>query len=590
MKRPLVFYAVSTAMGCLAALEFIDNFIIGIAIAVLFFVIYVTTLEIKFFLLNALFFVLAAISLFNYFSLYPGKNIEIRILQNKDYYMIGNVKGRKVILSGNIQALEEGCKIDASGSFETDRDFSRGICGRYNIKNYKLLKKDFVYYSYEYKRYIYNKFKDMLGKDRTSVVMAVCYGDTKYIDSDKNMEFQKLGVVHAVSVSGFHMAIIYKAVEVMLGFKGAVLFSAVYAFFTGMSAATMRSFIMILVFKMSGAIFREYDSISSLSLSAVVLMMVKPYYIVDIGFGLSFLSTLGIILYYRSISKMLYMLPEKLSSCIGLDLSAQIYSMPYIAFTIQSFSYISIIGNLILLPLYSVIVVLGNAALLVSFVKPLFNLLSFCVNMVLTASEGAASLMLKLCSDVACLSYMEGIVILFSHMAYILYRAGCRKIKYLPALMLLGVFLESYSFLTEITFLNSTRGEAVILNSGFDKLMVCNYDTTYSSWVTDIRDSMEINRLVTNPRAKYNYFMDKSSFANISLQNNNSMNVNLYNDGRQLNFVLGTGKLDEIEAFKSRKSIYIPKYTSNKSSYRYENPLDKSITYVIIFNRAIRIR
>ncbi|WP_446898731.1 ComEC/Rec2 family competence protein [Clostridium sp. LBM24168] len=589
MKKPLIFYAISTASGCLSALEFIDNSLIGIAIAVLFFVIYFTTLETKFFVLNIMFFILAVMSSFNYFNLNPGKNAEIRIIQSKNYYLIGNINGRKVILDGNIGALKEGYKIDAYGNFEADRDFSRGICGKYTVNKYKLLKKDLVYYSYEYKRYIYNKFKNILGKDRTSVVMAVCYGDTKYIDSDQSMEFQKLGIVHAVSVSGFHMAILYKAVEGVLGFKTAVLLSAIYAFFTGMSAATMRSFIMILIFKMSKVFFKEYDSMSSLSLSAIILMMAKPYYIIDIGFGLSFLSTLGIILYYNSISRKLYMLPEKLNACISLDLSSQIYSTPYVAFTIQSFSYISIIGNLILLPLYSIIVILGNASLAISFIKPAFNLLSFFINIVLTASEGASSLILKLYSNVACLSYMEGIIILFSYMACILYRAGYRKIKYLPAILLIGIFFESYSFFTEITFLNFQKGEAVILNSRSNKLMICNYDSFSSSWVTDIKNSMNIDKIVTNPKDRYIYFLDENKFVNVNFENKNSMTVNLYSKERQFNFLLGNGNND-IKAFKISKPIFIPKYTNNKFLYRYENPLDKSTAYVIIFNRIVRIR
>jgi len=49
--------------------------------------------------------------------------------------------------------------------------------------------------------------------------MALCYGDTGYLSKSQKSEFQQLGVVHAVSVSGFHMAVIFKVLESLIGLK-----------------------------------------------------------------------------------------------------------------------------------------------------------------------------------------------------------------------------------------------------------------------------------------------------------------------------------------------------------------------------------
>lgn len=588
MKRPLVFYAISTAIGCLSTMEFFDNFIVGVLIAILFFIIYFFTLDRKFFIINFIFFLLASFSFMCYFNVHLNGNSKIRVVQKKNYYFIGDFKGRKVILKGKTDKLEEGSNVEACGNFQKNNDFSRGIVGTYNIKSYKVLKKDIIYYTYEYKKIIYNKFKNKIGEDRTALVMGICYGDTQYLTINQNQEFQKLGVVHAVSVSGFHMAILYQFIECILGFKIAVVFSIFYVIFTGMSAATVRSFIMIFIFKMSKIFFREYDSLSSLALAAIILIMAKPYYIVDVGFALSFLATLGIILYYKKFLKKLYMLPKKLNESISIALASQIYSMPYIAFTIQNFSYGFIIGNLFLLPLYSAIVVLGNVGLIFSFLKPVFNLITIPLNMVLTASEGASSIILRLCPDIVYLSYEQGIVMLLIYMSYTLYRAGYKKIKYLPAIVLIAIFIQNYSFVTEITFLNFKSGEAVILNNGSKKFMMCNYDSFSSKWVTNIRDSMNIDKIVTNPSENYIYKLNNNSFLIINSQNKNELIIKLSNKNKEINFVLNKQYDFDIKA-STRNLIYIPKL-KNDSSVSNRDILDKSCSYVIIFNKAIRIK
>ncbi|QCH28754.1 ComEC/Rec2 family competence protein [Clostridium tyrobutyricum] len=592
MKRPLIFYAISTAVGCLCAMEILENSItICSTIAVLFFIIYFTTLDKKFFIINAVFFSLAAFSFLNYFNFNPGSHInKIKLLNKKNYYFIGSINGRKVIVNGKVEKLKEGSSIEAYGSFKKDMNFTRGIIGNYKLEKYKLLKRDIMYYSYSYKKLIYNKFKNIIGEDRTALIMGICYGDVHYLTQEQNQEFQKLGVIHAVSVSGFHMAIIYQAIEGIFGFNIAVLFSIIYVFFTGMSAATMRSFIMIFIYKLSKIFFKEYDGLSSLSLSAIILIMAKPYYIVDIGFGLSFLATLGILVYYKKLSRVLYMMPKKLNESISLTLSSQVFSLPYVAFTIQNFSYGFMLGNLFLLPLYSILVVLGNIALVVSFLKPVFNIIAKLINLVIEASEGGSSIVLKLTPEIVYLNYEQGIIMLLIYISFKLYKSGYKKMKYMPAALFIFIVLQSYSIITKVTFLNFQSGEAVILDSRNQRVMICNYDSYNGKWIVNIKKYMNIDKVITNPGQNYRYILNKNSFLSVnSSEKNNSLIVKFHRYNKEkFNFILN-GETDYgISKTDDNSLIYIPKVKINDSS-KYEDPLDKSITYGIIFNRLIPI-
>ncbi len=163
------------------------------------------------------------------------------------------------------------------------------------------------------------------------MVMSLCFGETKYIsNSDKDI-LKKLGVIHVVSVSGFHMAIIYKLLERVLGLTLAIPVSFLYVILTGMKSSAIRAFIMIIILKLSKKVFRKYDSLSSISLAAIIILLNKPYYMLDIGFMLSFYLP-SILLYNKKISRTLYKLPQRINSCLSLTLSSQIYTFPYYVF------------------------------------------------------------------------------------------------------------------------------------------------------------------------------------------------------------------------------------------------------------------
>ncbi|RMC93191.1 ComEC/Rec2 family competence protein [Clostridium autoethanogenum] len=587
MKRPLVFYSISLALGSLSALVFLDNVFIAAVIAASFFIIMFYTLKIKFCILNAIFFIFGVVSFNMYFNIRPQDPSQIRVVEKKNYYFIGDYRGRKIMLKNKLDKLKEGESIKVYGNFKRELNAQKGIIGTYYIKKYETGKKDFIYSIYEFKRNIYERFKEVIGEERSALVMALCYGETSYISQDEMQKFQKLGVIHAVSVSGFHMAIIYQVLESIVGLKIAVIVSALYVFFTGMAAATMRSFIMIFLFKLSKKFFKEYDSISSLSLSALILIAVKPYYVVDLGFDLSFLATLGILLYNGKIYRKLFMLPQKLASSMSLTFSSQIFTLPYIAFTIQNFSWGFMIGNLFLLPLFSIIVVLGNAVLCICFVEPLFKLLCKAMEVIFTAIDGANMVVLKLCPEIIYLKYIDGLAFIAVFVSFLMYKKGYRKLRYLPIVCFILVFLGVYAPFMNITFINNDNGKAAIIKQGINKVMICSYDDFHSSWITNIKDDQYIGKVITNPVKNFTYIINSNAYLNID----NDMNSKLHVKNKEFQILFDDGNRNDIEVFSRNNCIFIPRIKSqNKNSTKkYENPLEGSTSYVIIFNMIFRI-
>lgn len=592
MKRPLIYYSISVFIGCVSSMMLYENALIGAVIAASFFAILFFTLDEKFFIINILFFAIGIFSFTMYFNIKIPDTIEVRLTENKGYYYVSSYKGRKILLSGKISKIKEGERIKIYGTFKNDKDFSRGVIGNYKVDKYDTCKKDYVYYLYEIKRNIYAQYKEILGDERSALVMALCYGDTGYLTKSQKSEFLKMGVFHAVSVSGFHMAIIYKVLEIVIGLKFAILVSFIYILFTGMQASTVRAFIMIIIFKFSKMFFKNYDTLSSLALAALILLIIKPYYIIDVGFMLSFLATLGIIIYYKKILRTLYRLPQKLNESLSITLSSQIFSVPYTAFNIQNFSSGFILGNIFLLPMYSVIVILGNSALLFCSIPVMFRLLSSGLNFVLTAIEGANYLILKFCPPITYLTYLDGFALILIYLSFILYKHGYRKFKYLPSFILILILFQSYSFVPQVYYINFSEGEGVVIKYKTNKVMVCSYSQSSAKEVINIKEKMNIEKIFTNPKQNFKIDIDESFQLGIMCYGEgNIFNTIISNKNKKFAFINNNMKKEALSVFRSYDAVKFPQRSleNNAQNNKVYISEDNISLYVIIFNRIVRV-
>lgn len=436
MERPIIYYSLAVYIACFALITSQWNLVLSLLLVLTFFIIILYTQNIKGFILILCFFILGCISFNLYFNINIGNTATFRVVEKNKGIYIGKYKGRKILLKGNFKGMDLGDKITAMGSFYDDKDYSKGIIGSYRMVDYKKEKMDFTKRIYEFKENLYRKYSKVLGEKNAGVVMASCYGDTRYLDYDLKKNLNLLGISHIISVSGFHIALVYKILERIVGIKLGLIGSFIYMLFTGSAAPTVRSFIMILVSKLAKIFYRNYDGLSSISLSALIILIIKPYYVLDIGFTLSYLATLGIIIYNKKIQRILYILPGKINESLSITLSSQVFSMPYVMCTINNVSMFFIPGNLILAPLYSIVVVLGTFGILFSESKLIFRIITSLLYSVMTAIDGGTYLLIKTAPSVVEYNYFYGIMVLSIFMIYIFVKHGYKELRYFPLLLL----------------------------------------------------------------------------------------------------------------------------------------------------------
>lgn len=510
MEKPLIYYAISVFLGCISVLLLFNNILLGAVFTASFLIIIFINEDSKNFIIILLFFILAMFSFYSYFTIDVPDNIKVRIVKKEKYYCFGDYKGRNIFIIGKTKDLKEGLKTTIEGEFTRDIRYSSGSLGSFKVKKVKGKEEDTVYNIYNFKSIAYNEFKEQLGENKTAMVMSLCFGETKYIsNSDKDI-LKKLGVIHAVSVSGFHMAIIYKLLERVLGLTLAIPVSFLYVILTGMKSSAIRAFIMIIILKLSKKVFRKYDSLSSISLAAIIILLNKPYYILDIGFMLSFLSTLGILLYNKKISMTLYKLPQRINSCVGLTLSSQVYTFPYMCFTIQSFGLGFIIGNLVLVPLYAPIVLLGNLAMLLIKIPFVFKIINKIIYIFLIMIEGAQYLLSNITPDCIYIGAFEGICFVIIYMSYVLYKHGYKNVKYMPLSCIMFLILFNYTFFPSIDFYREKDYNITVVKYKFDTIMLCNYESNAGKNILRVKQQVKPDKVITNIKNNTKINLDKN--------------------------------------------------------------------------------
>lgn len=441
MKRPLIYYAISVFIGCFSIMVLGCNIIFGAALAASFLSIIFFTLDRKSFMVICLFFIMGCFSFYMYYNVSLINKVTFRISEKKSAYCMANFKGRKIYLIGNVNEVEKGEKIEAFGTFNKNINYSNGSIGSYKVEYYIKKKKDVIFQLYQLKENLFAKYSKELGREKAALIMGVCYGENNYLSIDQKEKFKTLGITHIISVSGFHMAVVYKLLERVLGMNLSLVLSFIYLIFTGGKAATIRAYIMIVILKLSKIVYRKYDSLSAIALAGVILLLIRPYYITDIGFILSFLATLGIILYNKKIQRYLYRLPQKLNESLSITLSAQVFSMPYAMCALNNISLFFIPANLILIPLYSFLILFGNLELLTFKVPVISRLIISMLYSITTSIEGANYVLLRLCPPISVYNYFYGVALLGIFASYLFYKHGYTELKYFPIVLVYFIIL-----------------------------------------------------------------------------------------------------------------------------------------------------
>lgn len=219
----------------------------------------------------------------------------------------------------------------------------------------------------------------VIGGREGNFLKAILLGERWMIEPDIEDYFTKTGLAHILAISGLHIGYLVMLLSLIqslfrLRMGPAFLFQAIililYCLMTGASPSVTRAVIMALIHLGARALGRKTDIINSAGTAAFLILLIRPMDFLEVSFQLSFLAVCSIGLFQETISNYMRFFPKKIGSLISAGLSAQIGTLPLTTYHFNMISPVSILANLIVLPILGIVTAGGFIVLFVGMILP----------------------------------------------------------------------------------------------------------------------------------------------------------------------------------------------------------------------------
>ena len=216
--------------------------------------------------------------------------------------------------------------------------------------------------------------EDNFGDDELALVQALLLGQKQDISAETYNDFAAAGAIHILAVSGLHVGIIllllhwlFKPLTSLKKGKFVKTFCIIlclwgFAVLAGLSPSVVRAVTMFSFLAVGLEINRRTSSLNSIFLSLLLLLLIKPQWIFDVGFQLSYMAVLSIVL-FQPLLRHLYYPPNRITKyfweLLTVTIAAQVGVLPLSLYYFHQFPGLFFLTNLLILPFLGLILILG---------------------------------------------------------------------------------------------------------------------------------------------------------------------------------------------------------------------------------------
>ena len=202
------------------------------------------------------------------------------------------------------------------------------------------------------------------------VLAALVLGKTAELDAELMQAYAAAGAVHVLAVSGLHVALIYLLLKPLfsavfgkrrakcLRWSIPVTLLWLYAALTGFSPSVLRAALMFSCFIVGETYGRTGNIFNTMSASVIILLLVDPMVIYSMGFILSYLAVLGIVILQPPLRKLWapeHFILKKAWELVAISVAAQVATMPVTLYLFHQFPTWFIATNLVVVPLSTLV-------------------------------------------------------------------------------------------------------------------------------------------------------------------------------------------------------------------------------------------
>ncbi|PGH26189.1 competence protein ComE [Fusobacterium animalis] len=223
----------------------------------------------------------------------------------------------------------------------------------------------------KYLQTLFNRAEEDYSYGTKNINRAILLGDNTRIKKDLKDKIRYIGLSHIFAMSGLHIglviAIFYfifkktiknkKLIEILL-----LVSITLYYISVKESPSFTRAYIMAIVYLLGKLFYEKVDLGKTLFISAIVSILINPTVIFSVSFQLSYGAMIAIIYIFPYIRKINYK-KLKILDYILFTITIQIFLMPITVYYFNTIQFLSVISNLILLPLASFYITVNYIAL-----------------------------------------------------------------------------------------------------------------------------------------------------------------------------------------------------------------------------------
>ncbi|MBT2646015.1 DNA internalization-related competence protein ComEC/Rec2 [Bacillus sp. ISL-34] len=321
-------------------------------------------------------------------------------------------------------------------------------------------------------------------EESSGFVTALIFGDQTYIDEGDLTNYQSLGLVHLLAISGLHVSFLTGMLfyfGIRLGITrermmvAILIFLPVYMLLSGASPSVVRSCLMAMLFFLLLLFKKRISAGTAIGSAYMALLFFRPNMLYDIGFQLSFAVTFSIIMS----SSIFLQYPKKTMQLFIISSICQLAALPILLFHFFEVSFLGVFLNVLYVPLYSIILLpfslisLFIHLLLPSLGQPLISILNFTFILCNKAADAASDLPLASITFGKPPFIMMALLVISLLGLYLTWDVSFEKSKIwcgiLIVLLLLQYNLQRFSPFGEVQIIDVGQGDSILIILPFNR-------------------------------------------------------------------------------------------------------------------------
>ena len=230
------------------------------------------------------------------------------------------------------------------------------------------------------------------------LMQAMLVGEEANMDADLRQAYSETGIIHIVAISGSHISFFFLLITFLLRwikhkkwqwvkYIAAIPLVWVYVMMSGAPPSAVRAALMFSILGVGFAFDKSSHSLNHLLATAFILLCAEPMWLYAIGFQLSFVAVLSLILFYRPIYKLyvpVNVVLRTLWQVVAASIAAELLVAPLVVYYFHLFPLQFIVANVIAYLFMGFALIGGVLLVALSAVTPVAMVLANAIEWIVT--------------------------------------------------------------------------------------------------------------------------------------------------------------------------------------------------------------